>query len=141
MPKRLCINCCFVHFFFSLQQLNGRGQQPTLVYSSRAANRRPSSDPFAGLKTQKIIHPPTYWDNWEEFMQRTLILRFRPAIQRFGSSGRPLRRKKVPETVVELRPVDRPDSQFDIDSLPEEQTLLDDQTGVFVTSKVRSFYF
>ena len=107
------------------------------MYTNRANNRRPSSDPFAGLKPPKIIHPPTYWDNWDEFMKRTLILRFRPTIQRYGASGRPLRRKKVPETVVELRPEDRPDSEFDIDTIAEDQTLLDDQSGVFVTLSVR----
>ena len=118
--------------------LNGNKGTPALVYTKRgAANNRLSTDPFAGLKTPKVVFPPTYWDNWDEFMERTQILRFRPAIQRFGSSGRPLRRKKVPETIVELRPAERPDSQFDIGPLPEDETILDDQTGAFITSKVR----
>lgn len=116
--------------------LNGNKGTPSLVYTNRASNRRPSADPFAGLKAPKIIHPITYWDTWDEFMKRTMILRFRPTIQRYGSSGRPLRRKKVPETVVELRPVDRPDSQFDLENLPADQPVLDDQNGVFLTSTV-----
>ena len=74
-------------------------------------------------------------------MKRTMILRFRPTIQRYGSSGRPLRRKKVPETVVELRPVDRPDSQFDLENLPADQPVLDDQNGVFLTSTVSTLCF
>lgn len=117
--------------------LNGSKGTPTLVYTNRANNRRPSADPFAGLKTPKIVHPPTYWDHWEEYMKRTLVLRFRSTIQRFGASGRPLRRKKVPETLVELRPEERPDSGFDIEHVAEDQTLLDDQSGVFVTTTVR----
>ena len=122
--------------------LNGNKGTPSLLYTNhRAYSRRPSADPFAGLKTPKIVHPITYWDTWEEFMQRTMVLRFRPTIQRFGASGRPLRRKKVPETVVELRPVDRPDSHFDIYNLPEDQALLDDQNGVFVSSAVRNISF
>ena len=97
-----------------------------------------SNDPFAGLKMPKVVFPTTYWDTWDEFMERTLVLTFRPSIQRFGSSGRPLRRKKVPETVVELKPSERPDSKFDLDaasSMTEEDTLLDPETGAFVNSK------
>jgi hypothetical protein len=40
---------------------------------------------------------------------------------------------------VELRPSERPDSQFDIGPFTEEETLLDDQTGTFITSKVYIF--
>ncbi|XP_032793476.2 uncharacterized protein LOC116930192 isoform X2 [Daphnia magna] len=117
------------------KMLNGNKGTPALVYTKRGAvSNRLSTDPFAGLKTPKVVFPPTYWDNWDEFMERTQIWRFRPSIQRFGSSGRPLRRKKVPETVVELRPSERPDSQFDIGPFSAEETLLDDQTGAFVTS-------
>jgi len=122
------------------KMLNGNKGTPSLVYTNRASNRRPSADPFAGLKTPKIIHPVTYWDTWEEFMKRTMILRFRPTIQRYGSSGRPLRRKKVPETIVEMRPVDRPDSQFDLENLPADQPVLDDQNGVFLTSSGEVLY-
>lgn len=89
----------------------------------------------------KVVFPLTYWDKWDEFMERTLVLRFRPTIQRYGSSGRPLRRKKVPETVVELKPVERPDSQFDLNataSMTEEETMLDEQTGAFVNVKASS---
>lgn len=117
--------------------LNGKGS-PALVYTNKrgAASHRLSSDPFAGLKTPKIVFPPTYWDQWDEFLKRTMVLRFRPSIQRFGSSGRPLRRKRVPETAVEWYPAERPDSQFDIDTLPEDQPILDEQTGAFVTIAV-----
>lgn len=117
--------------------LNGKGS-PALVYTNKrgATNHRLSADPFAGLKTPKIVFPPTYWDQWEDFLKRTMVLRFRPSIQRFGSSGRPLRRKKVPETTVEWHPDERPDSQFDIDSQPEDQAILDEETGAFLTTKV-----
>ena len=119
--------------------VNGTKGSPAMVYTNRMNPRRPSSDPFHGLKTPKIVHPPTYWDNWEEYIKRTLVLRFRPNIQRYGASGRPLRRKRVPETFVELRPEERPDSQFDIANITEDQTLLDEQTGAFVTPAVRCF--
>lgn len=117
--------------------LNGKGS-PALVYTNKrgAANHRLSADPFAGLKTPKIVFPPTYWDNWDEYLERTMVLHFRPCIQRFGSSGRPLRRKKVPETIVEWHPAERPDSHFDIDTLPEDQAILDEETGAFITSTV-----
>lgn len=95
-----------------------------------------SGDPFAGLKMPKIVFPTTYWDTWDEYMERTLVLRFRPSIQRYGSSGRPLRRKKVPETTVELKPSERPDSKFDLESQPQEdEVLLDPETGAFVNPK------
>lgn len=117
--------------------LNGNKGSPALVYTKRGAiNHRLSNDPFAGLKTPKIVFPPTYWDSWDEYNERTLVLHFRPNIQRYGVSGRPLRRKRVPETTVEIQPKERPDSSFDIDSVPEDQALLDDQTGAFITSSV-----
>ena len=123
-------------------QNGNKGQGPALVYTKRGVvNHRLSNDPFAGLKTPKIVFPPTYWDKWDDYMLRTLVLHFRPNIQRYGSSGRPLRRKKVPETTVEVETKDRPDSQFDIDSVPEDQPLLDEQTGAFINSSVSLKYW
>ena len=93
-------------------------------------------DLLSGFKMPKTIFPPTYWDSWDEYNERTLVLHFRPNIPRYGPRGRPLRRKKVPETTVELKPKERPDSLFDVDSVPDDQLLLDDQTGAFTNSMV-----
>ena len=96
-----------------------------------------SNDPFAGLKLPKVVFPTTYWDNWDEYLERNLLLSFRPSIQRFGSSGRPLRKKKVPDTDVELKPSEKPDSQFELDPpLAEDQTYLDPETGAFINATV-----